>query len=253
MNQSNSKQKTTHFGYQEVPWQEKVEKVGEVFSSVANHYDLMNDLMSFGIHRLWKRYAISLSAVKSGESVLDLAGGTGDLTYHFAQQVGSEGSVVLADINSSMLRLGRDRLIDQGILSQVNYAQVNAENLPFQDNSFDCVSIAFGLRNVTDKNAALASMFHVLKPGGRVIILEFSKPIFPLLNTMYDIYSFSILPKLGEIIAKDAESYRYLAESIRMHPDQESLKKMIQEAGFEDVEYQNLSGGIVAIHRAYKY
>ena len=245
-------EKTTHFGYQNVPVHEKTKRVRHVFDSVSDQYDLMNDLMSLGIHRLWKRVAIGLSNVREDNQVLDLAGGTGDLTALYARRVGPEGGVVLADINASMLRAGRDRLIDKGVVSNVRYTQVNAEALPFESNHFDCVTIAFGLRNVTDKDSALRSMLRVLKPGGRVIILEFSHPQGKLINKAYDLYSFKILPFLGKVIAKDAESYRYLAESIRMHPKQEELKQMIETAGFERCEYFNLTQGIVAVHRGYK-
>lgn len=244
---------TTHFGFKQVPTHEKVKMVRGVFDSVAGQYDVMNDLMSFGIHRIWKRIAVQLANVRSGDRVLDLAGGTGDLTLLFEQRVGKTGGVVLADINGAMLRTGRDRLIDKGIAGNVRYAQVNAECLPFADNSFDCVCIAFGLRNVTDKDAALRSMYRVLKPGGRVIVLEFSHPTDKVTEKVYDFYSFNILPKMGAIVAKDADSYRYLAESIRMHPKQEELKKMMQNAGLERCEYFNMTQGIVAVHRGYKF
>lgn len=246
-------EKTTHFGYQQVPESEKQQRVAEVFDSVAEKYDLMNDLMSFGVHRLWKRFTINKSCVRTGQKVLDIAGGTGDLTREFSKRVGDSGQVILADINGSMLNVGRDRLIDQGLLTNIEYVQANAECLPFPDNYFDCISIAFGLRNVTHKEDALASIFRVLKPGGRALILEFSKPVLPLLKPVYDTYSFSILPFLGNLILKDADSYRYLAESIRMHPDQDTLKTMMEAAGFEGCEYNNLSGGIVALHSGYKY
>ena len=247
------KQGTTHFGYQQVKAGEKAAKVAEVFHSVADRYDVMNDLMSFGVHRLWKRYAIELSGVRKGQRVLDLAGGTGDLAGRFARMVGPEGEVVLADINASMLRRGRERMLDQGLAGNLRFAQVNAECLPFPDNHFDLITIAFGLRNVTDKDAALASMYRVLKPGGRLLVLEFSKPVLPGLKPVYDLYSFSALPLMGKLITGDADSYRYLAESIRMHPDQPTLKGMMEAAGFERVEYYNLSGGIVAVHRGYKF
>lgn len=245
--------KKTDFGYQEIPWSEKTKKVSEVFHSVASKYDLMNDLMSGGVHRLWKRFAIELAGIRSGQCVLDLAGGTGDLTKRLVNLVGKEGCVVLADINESMLKVGRDRLTDHGIVSNVEYVLANAEQLPFPPNSFDCITIAFGLRNVTDKQAALNSMYQTLKPGGRVLILEFSKPISAGLRKVYDAYSFSVLPFLGKIIAKDAASYQYLAESIRKHPDQETLKSMMEQAGFEKCDYHNLTGGIVAAHRGYKF
>ncbi|MGH8557083.1 MAG: bifunctional demethylmenaquinone methyltransferase/2-methoxy-6-polyprenyl-1,4-benzoquinol methylase UbiE [Methylococcales bacterium] len=246
------KDKTTYFGYREVPLGEKVRMVRDVFDSVAGQYDVMNDLMSFGIHRLWKRVAIMLSNVRQGDRVLDLAGGTGDLTILYHKRVAPSGSVVLADINQSMLQVGRDRLIDRGLVANIFYTRVNAECLPFADASFDCVCIGFGLRNVTDKDAALKSMCRVLKPGGRCIVLEFSHPKPKVLQKVYDAYSFKILPVLGRLVANDSESYRYLAESIRMHPDQNKLKHMMESAGFERCEYFNLSQGIVAVHRGYK-
>ena len=252
MNDSNQDKETTHFGYQQVRREEKAGKVAGVFHSVAHNYDLMNDLMSMGIHRLWKRYTIEMSGVRGGSRVLDIAGGTGDLAAKFASLVGAKGEVVLADINDSMLKVGRERLTDRGILSNVEYVQANAECLPFPDNYFDCITIAFGLRNVTDKDAALRSMQRILKPGGRLLVLEFSKPVAPGLAPIYDAYSFKLLPLMGRLIAKDADSYRYLAESIRMHPGQEELKAMMEAAGLERCEYFNLSGGIVALHRGYK-
>lgn len=243
---------TTDFGYQKVPLEEKARRVAGVFHSVADKYDLMNDLMSLGIHRIWKRYTIELSGVRRGHRVLDLAGGTGDLAQRFATLVGEQGEVVLADINGSMLRRGRDRLVDAGTVGNLRYVQANAEHLPFPDNHFDCITIAFGLRNVTDKASALASMCRVLKPGGRVLVLEFSKPVVRGLKPLYDMYSFTVLPMMGKLVAGDSASYRYLAESIRMHPDQETLKSMMAEAGLERCEYYNLSGGIVALHRGFK-
>jgi len=243
---------TTHFGFQEVPENEKAAMVSGVFDSVAKQYDLMNDLMSFGVHRLWKRFAIDLLGPQKGHQVLDLAGGTGDLAKRLSPIVGPTGQVVLCDINGSMLQVGRDRLIDQGVLGNVQYVQGDAQYLPFPEASFDRVSIAFGLRNVTDKALALAAMFRVLKPGGRLLILEFSKPVVPGLGKIYDQYSFSILPKLGQWIANDADSYRYLAESIRMHPDQTTLKQMMETAGFEQTDFFNMTGGIVAAHRGIK-
>lgn len=242
---------TTHFGFKQVAKEEKAKLVRGVFDSVAGQYDIMNDLMSLGIHRIWKRIAVQLSNVRKGEKVLDLAGGTGDLTALFQQRVGDTGQVILADINEQMLRTGRNRLIDKG-LAAVRYAQVNAECLPFADNSFDCVCIGFGLRNVTDKDAALRAMHRVLKPGGRVIILEFSHPTDKLTESVYDFYSFKLLPKIGKVVAKDEDSYRYLAESIRMHPKQEELKRMMENAGLERCEYFNITQGIVAVHRGYK-
>jgi len=244
---------TTHFGFTQVDEQEKVNLVRGVFDSVASQYDIMNDFMSFGIHRIWKRVAVQLSNVREGDHVLDLAGGTGDLTTLFSKRVGKSGKIVLADINSEMLRTGRDRLIDRGLTKNISFAQVNAECLPFEDNTFDCVCIAFGLRNVTDKDAALRSMMRVLKPGGRVIVLEFSHPTDKVTEKVYDFYSFKLLPKIGKFVAKDEDSYRYLAESIRMHPKQDKLKEMMQEAGLERCEYFNMSQGIVAVHRGYKF
>lgn len=249
---SQKDQRTTHFGYREVGVDEKASHVARVFDSVASRYDVMNDLMSFGIHRLWKRLTIERAGVRPGHSVLDIAGGTGDLTLKFSRLVGPRGRVVLADINDSMLRVGRDKLIDQGVGGNVEYVQANAEALPFPDSTFDCITIAFGLRNVTDKDAALRSMTRVLKPGGRLLVLEFSKPGNPLLSKIYDDYSFHLLPRMGQMVAGDADSYRYLAESIRMHPDQETLKEMMEDAGLERVEYTNLTGGIVALHRGIK-
>jgi len=245
-------QETTHFGYQEVATEEKVQRVAGVFSSVASSYDVMNDLMSFGIHRLWKRFTIDLSGVRQGQKVLDLAGGTGDLSARFSKLVGDEGEVVLADINQEMIQVGRDKLTDMGLLGNIEYVQANAECLPFADNHFDCVTIAFGLRNVTNKDAALVSILRVLKPGGRLLVLEFSKPEYPWLTKIYDTYSFNILPKIGKLVANDEDSYRYLAESIRMHPDQETLKAMMLEAGFDSVDVHNLTGGVVALHRGWK-
>lgn len=244
--------RTTHFGYQEVPVEEKASRVADVFHSVAARYDIMNDLMSLGIHRIWKRVTLERAGVRRGQTVLDIAGGTGDLTLKFSRLVGAEGRVVLADINQSMLEVGRDKLLDCGVGGNVEYVQANAECLPFPDNTFDCITIAFGLRNVTDKDAALRSMTRVLKPGGRLLVLEFSKPSNALFSKAYDEYSFRVLPKIGELVANDADSYRYLSESIRMHPDQETLKSMMETAGLERVEYTNLTGGIVALHRGIK-
>ncbi|CZI40972.1 TPA: bifunctional demethylmenaquinone methyltransferase/2-methoxy-6-polyprenyl-1,4-benzoquinol methylase UbiE [Legionella pneumophila subsp. pneumophila] len=249
-----TKQKqTTHFGFKSVDWNEKEKKVAEVFHSVAKNYDRMNDLMSLGIHHLWKRYTIELSHVRPGQSVLDLAGGSGDLTRLLSQKVGDSGQVVLADINAAMLHVGRDRLLDEGLFKNIRYVQGNAQCLPFADNSFHCITMGFGLRNVTDKDEALQSMYRVCKPGGKLMVLEFSTPVFPGLKPVYDWYSFNILPKIGKFVANDEASYQYLAESIRMHPDQETLKAMIERVGFEDCHYHNLSGGIVALHIAYKY
>ena len=243
---------TTHFGFKQVPKGEKESMVAGVFHSVAGNYDIMNDLMSMGIHRVWKRFTIEMSAARPGQQILDIAGGTGDLTRQFSRIVGNAGRVVLADINESMLRVGRDRLVDEGVVGNVEYVQANAECLPFADNTFDCVTISFGLRNVTNKDAALRSMFRVLKPGGRLLILEFSKTHNPLLTKVYDTYSFKVLPAIGKIVAKDAESYRYLAESIRMHPDQDTLEDMMDDAGFVNTDYHNMTGGIVALHKGIK-
>lgn len=242
----------THFGYQKVRTEEKAGKVAGVFHSVADKYDVMNDLMSFGIHRLWKRFTVGMSGVRGGQRVLDIAGGTGDLAAAFARLVGERGEIVLADINASMLTQGRSRLVDEGVVGNVEYVQANAETLPFAENHFDCISIAFGLRNVTHIDKALASMYRVLKPGGRLLVLEFSKPVAPGLGPVYDAYSFKVLPLLGKLVASDASSYQYLAESIRMHPDQETLKTMLEQAGFERCDYHNLTGGIVALHRGFK-
>lgn len=244
---------TTDFGFQTVDKDDKQTMVARVFHSVASKYDLMNDLMSFGVHRIWKRYTIEASGVRRNQRVLDLAGGTGDLTAKFSRLVGENGEVVLADINDSMLKMGREKLRDHGIVGNVNYVQANAEELPFPDNHFDCITISFGLRNVTDKAKALRSMFRVLKPGGRLLVLEFSKPVIDPLSKIYDAYSFHILPKIGQVIVNDAESYRYLTESIRMHPDQETLKGMMEEAGFDQVTYTNMTGGIVALHKGFKF
>lgn len=240
---------TTHFGFKQVPEAEKQAKVGEVFHSVAQKYDVMNDVMSAGMHRLWKQFALDTSGVKAGDKVLDIAGGSGDLSKLFAKKVGPGGEVILTDINASMLGVGRERLIDAGL--SVPAMQCNAEQLPFADNTFDCVIVAFGLRNMTHKDVALKEMQRVLKLGGRLLVLEFSKVWQPL-EKLYDVYSFKLLPLMGKLIAKDAESYQYLAESIRMHPDQETLKQMMLDAGFNRVDYYNLSAGVVALHKGYK-
>jgi demethylmenaquinone methyltransferase/2-methoxy-6-polyprenyl-1,4-benzoquinol methylase len=247
------KNQHTDFGYERVPWGEKQRRVRGVFDSVARNYDLMNDLMSGGAHRLWKEFTLSLTHLRPGQRALDVAGGTGDLTTGLAKQVGKSGLVILSDINGAMLGEGRDRLIDDGIIGNVDYVLANAEKLPFADSSFDCVTIGFGLRNVTDKAAALAEMRRVLRPGGQVLVLEFSHPVVPLLKPLYDLYSFRVLPLLGKLVAGDEDSYRYLAESIRMFPDQERLLGMLNDAGLEDCRYHNLSGGIVAVHRGYRY
>ncbi len=243
----------THFGFKTVAETEKEHLVADVFHSVADKYDLMNDLMSFGIHRLWKRFTIDCAGVRPGQKILDLAGGTGDLTAKFSRLVGDTGEVVLADINDSMLKVGREKLRNKGLVSNIRYVQANAENLPFPDNYFDLITIGFGLRNVTHKDKALASMYRALKPGGRLLVLEFSKPTNAVMYKLYDFYSFKVLPKMGQLVAKDSDSYQYLAESIRMHPDQETLKGMMEEVGFEQVTYHNLTQGVVALHRGFKF
>jgi demethylmenaquinone methyltransferase/2-methoxy-6-polyprenyl-1,4-benzoquinol methylase len=249
---ANNTDNTTHFGYKDVPTEDKQGMVADVFHSVAAKYDVMNDLMSFGVHRLWKRFTIDMSGVRPGNKVLDLAGGTGDLTKKFSKIVGPSGKVVLADINSSMLEVGRERLTNQGYVGNIEYVQANAQYLPFEDNTFDVITIAFGLRNVTDKDEALRSMLRVLKPGGRLLVLEFSQTNNPLLKKAYDLYSFTALPLMGKLVTNDSESYKYLAESIRMHPDQETLKGMMEDAGFNRVSYHNMTGGMVALHRGIK-
>ena len=246
-------QVTTDFGFTQIPIEDKEKEVAKVFHSVASRYDLMNDLMSLGVHRLWKRITISKANVKKGQTVLDLAGGTGDLAYYHAQNVGKLGKVVLSDINQSMLTVGKEKLINRGCVGNIEYVQANAECLPFPNNYFDCITISFGLRNVTHKEKALCSMMRVLKPGGRLLILEFSKPVIPMLSSLYDLYSFKVLPAMGKMIAQDADSYQYLAESIRKHPDQETLKNLMYTAGFDHVTYRNMTGGIVALHVGYKY
>lgn len=245
-------EKTTDFGYKQVPTEKKAGLVAGVFHSVAAKYDLMNDLMSGGVHRIWKFFTIEKSGARAGHTILDIAGGTGDLSASFSKIVGETGQVILADINDSMLKVGRDKLIDRGHGNNIDYVQADAQYLPFPDNTFDCITIAFGLRNVTNKDLALASMLRVLKPGGRLLVLEFSKPTTTTLEKIYDTYSFKILPKMGELVAGDAESYAYLAESIRMHPDQETLKDMMNSAGFVKTEYTNMTGGVVALHRGFK-
>jgi len=247
------KNQDTHFGYKTVKAEDKANLVADVFHSVANRYDLMNDLMSFGIHRLWKRYAIELASVREGQTILDLAAGTGDLAKLMAPKVGKSGKIILSDINDSMLMVGRDRMTDSGFIGNIEYVQANAESLPFKDKQFDCVTLAFGLRNVTDKDAALRSIYRVLKPGGRLLVLEFSKPTHSLLEKVYDEYSFKILPKIGGLVTDDEDSYKYLAESIRMHPDQQTLKSMFLDAGFEQCDVHNLTGGVVALHRGFRF
>ncbi len=247
-----SDKETTDFGYRKVDKDDKANLVADVFHSVASRYDLMNDLMSGGIHRIWKRFTIEVSGVRKGHAVLDIAGGTGDLAARFSQIVGESGQVVLADINESMLRVGRDKLLDRGLQGNLQFVQGDAQYLPFPDDSFDCVTIAFGLRNVTDKPLALKSMLRVLKPGGRLLVLEFSKPENDILSKAYDTYSFRVLPLMGRLVANDSGSYQYLAESIRMHPDQETLRDMMEDAGFIRCEYHNMTGGIVALHKGVK-
>ena len=246
-------EKVTHFGFKDVPENQKSKLVGEVFHSVASQYDVMNDVMSFGAHRLWKRFAISQSAVKAGNTVLDVAAGSGDLSALFSNRVGPTGRVVVTDINESMLRVGRDRLINDGCSNNLNFSLADAQTLPFKSNFFDCISISFGLRNVTDKSLALSSMYRCLKPGGRLLILEFSTPALPLLAKAYDQYSFNVIPKMGELIAGDKASYQYLVESIRKHPAQNELKQLMLGSSFDHARYHNLTGGVVALHIGYKY
>ncbi len=252
MSEKEQQGNTTHFGYQNIPASEKSHKVAAVFDSVASKYDVMNDLMSLGVHRLWKRFALKLVAPRRGEFILDLATGTGDLVAKIAPKVGPKGEVIASDINASMLNEGRRRLVNEGVVGNVRYVLASAEVLPFPDNHFNCVTISFGLRNVTDKLKAIKEMHRVLKPGGRLLVLEFSQPVLPGLKPIYDAYSFKLLPFIGQVVAKDADSYRYLAESIRMHPDQKTLKSMIHDGGFGQVDIYNMSGGIVAIHRGFK-
>lgn len=243
---------TTHFGFENVPRDEKSSRVRAVFDSVVERYDVMNDLMSLGVHRLWKRFTVGVSGVSEGQRVLDLAGGTGDLAYLLAGRAGRWGTVVLADINAAMLEAGRRHLVDAGLVGNIHYVQADAERLPFPESSFDCITMAFGLRNVTDMKAALGSIYRALRPGGRALILEFSRVTVPVVSRLYDAYSFRVLPWMGRVVAQDSEAYRYLAESIRMHPEQEELKSLLEDAGFEHCDYFNLSAGIVALHRGYK-
>lgn len=250
---SDSSENKTHFGFKNVNTHEKKDLVANVFHSVAHNYDLMNDLMSFGIHRFWKKFSVELASLKPNHYVLDLASGTGDLAMRMAPLLDSNGNLFITDINESMLTIARQRMISEGLVSNIHYIQVDAQHIPFPDDTFDCVSIGFGLRNVTDKDAALKSIYRVLKPGGKLIILEFSHPTLPLLGSIYDVYSFKVIPLLGKFFANDEDSYRYLAESIRMHPNQKTLCEMMKTAGFEDCSYHNLTGGIVAIHRGYKF
>jgi demethylmenaquinone methyltransferase/2-methoxy-6-polyprenyl-1,4-benzoquinol methylase len=245
--------KLTDFGFEKVTPIEKTERVADVFSSVANKYDIMNDFMSFGLHRLWKRAMINASDARPGQHILDIAGGTGDITRGLSEKVGDTGLVVLTDINGDMLNVGRTKLIDNGYVNNIAYAQVDGETLPFADGEFDCVTIAFGLRNITNKQNALDSMYRVLKPGGRLLILEFSSPKNTGLKSLYDGYSFNVIPKIGKLICNDEESYRYLVESIRMHPDQDRLKNMLEQSGYEDCSYRNFVSGVVALHKGYKY
>jgi demethylmenaquinone methyltransferase / 2-methoxy-6-polyprenyl-1,4-benzoquinol methylase len=245
-------QEKTHFGYREVPAAEKAKLVDGVFTSVASKYDVMNDLMSLGIHRLWKRHFVATSGVREGDTVLDLAGGTGDIAIAMARAVGAKGHVLLTDFNAAMLREGRDRLLDEGVVGNVGCVQVDAQAIPLPDRSVDLVTIAFGLRNVTDKDAALREMQRVLKPGGRALVLEFSQVTVAPLRPLYDLYSFQVLPRLGAMVARDSDSYQYLAESIRKHPDQDTLKAMMEAAGLVRCTFRNLSAGIVAIHSGYK-
>jgi len=250
---ASSPKETTHFGYQEIPLQEKAGRVAQVFHSVANRYDLMNDLMSAGLHRLWKRLTIAQCQARPGQTLLDVASGTGDLAAALAKKIGKTGQVILTDINESMLARGRERMLNQGLVGNISYVLANAEDLPFPSQTFDRVTIAFGLRNVTQQEKALESMHRVLKPGGKLLILEFSHLTLPWLQKWYDLYSFHIIPKLGEWVTQDRESYDYLVESIRMHPKQERLKGMMEAVGLEDVTYHNFTGGVVALHQGYKY
>lgn len=249
----NKLKKTTHFGFTNVPWEEKEKKVNHVFESVAKNYDLMNNVLSLGIHHLWKRFTIELSNAQPGQIILDLAGGSGDLTSLLSKKTNHKAKIILADLNEAMLSQGRDRLLDEGLYKNIFFVQANAQNLPFNDNCFDCITIGFGLRNVTDQMAALISMYKVCKPGGKVMILEFSKPNNLLIDTIYNWYSFYIIPKMGQWFAKDAASYKYLVESIRMHPTAEQLKSTIEQAGFEECKFYRLTGGIVTLHIAYKF
>ncbi|MEX0732622.1 MAG: bifunctional demethylmenaquinone methyltransferase/2-methoxy-6-polyprenyl-1,4-benzoquinol methylase UbiE [Aquisalimonadaceae bacterium] len=253
MNHKPEDNASTDFGFQQIPLEDKTHRVRDVFRSVANNYDLMNDLMSAGLHRLWKRQTINMARLRPGHRVLDLAAGTGDLARLMARKVGPEGRVVMSDINEAMLAQGRSRLLDEGLTGNIEYVLADAEKLPFPDNYFDRVTIAFGLRNVTNKPAALAEVHRVLRPGGFLLVLEFSRVYVAPLRPLYDLYSFQVLPRMGKLVANDADSYRYLAESIRMHPDQNALKGMMEEVGLEDCDYTNMSGGVVAIHRGYKY
>jgi len=244
--------RSVDFGFEKIAAADKAARVSAVFSSVAGKYDVMNDLMSLGAHRLWKQFTLSLTGLRPGQRALDVAGGSGDIAAGLLRQVGKSGRVVLSDINPKMLEIGRDRLLDLGFVGNVECIVADAQALPFEDNAFDCVTIGFGLRNVTDKAAALTSMHRVLKTGGQLLVLEFSTPVAPALKSIYDAYSFNVLPLLGRLVAKDAQSYRYLAESIRMHPNQETLLEMLRTAGFSQTRYHNLTGGIVAVHRGYK-
>lgn len=253
MSGQTDKKQTTDFGFDEIPASLKADRVAGVFHAVADRYDLMNDLMSFGLHRLWKQFTLSQSGVRKGHWVLDVASGTGDLATGFLRRTGEKGRVVMTDINESMLMRGRDRMLNAGHLAGVSWVQADAENLPFVSERFDCVSIAFGLRNVTDKAKALASFYRVLKPGGRLLVLEFSKPVLPMLQWLYDRYSFGVIPRLGEWITGDRPSYQYLVESIRRHPPQADLAEMMRNAGFQDVTWHNLTGGIVALHKGFRY
>jgi demethylmenaquinone methyltransferase / 2-methoxy-6-polyprenyl-1,4-benzoquinol methylase len=251
--QPSHKSAMTDFGYKTVPTIEKASKVAQVFDNVASKYDIMNDFMSLGLHRLWKQQTINQARLRPGQTVLDVAAGTGDLARAYAKIVGSSGAVIVTDINEHMLQIGRERLNDSGIVGNVSYVQADAQCLPFKNNHFDCISIAFGLRNVTDKMAALKSMYRILKPGGKLLILEFSHPTSPVFAKLYDFYSFNFIPLLGELVANDRESYQYLVESIRMHPNQQVLKQMLEQAGYAEVKYSNFSGGIVALHQGLKY